>query len=111
MINQEDAALGTTVFLRPTTKLAIRECYQRLAAVLVSYERWPMVLVRVFDEPDNPYGREITVHRDNIGLRRKTKQREQGDGANQPESRSGMVGRPFAKPHPPVSGYDEPVLF
>lgn len=113
MINQDDAEVGGTVYLRPTTKQAPRECYLRLAAVIVSYVGWPMVTVRVFDVPNDGYGREITVHRDNIGIRRKTKEKTQGDGQNAGEVGKSNI-RPFARPVKPIdpeSGYEEPVLF
>lgn len=111
MYNQSEADVGVTVYLRPTTRQAPAECYKRLPAVVVSYDQWPMVQVRIFDTVE---GRLLTVHRDNIGLRRKTVKREHhGDGVGQegtPPEPTRVLGRPV-KPLSPESGYEEPMLF
>lgn len=113
MNDQSEAQVGTTVYLRPTTKQAPAECYRRLAAVVVSYSAWPIVEVRIFDSVE---GRLLRVHRDNIGLRRKTiKKDKQGDmTGNVDDAASSMVGKPIGRPLPPLDpdcGYEEPVLF
>lgn len=116
MINQEDAELGQSVWLRPATKQAPPECYRRLAAVLVSYDKWPMVLVRVFPTSElrpgyNPdIGKEMLVHRDNVGLNPKVIKREKGGDMvgsidDAPERKVRVLGRPV----PPIDGQD--VLF
>lgn len=114
MNNPDDAEEGATVYLRPQTKQAPTVCYKRLAAVLVSTSKWPFVTVRIFDSPDEPRGREIDIHRDNVGLRRKIEPRtKEGDG-QQNDGGSAMVGKPLASPVKPIhpdSGYEEPMLF
>jgi hypothetical protein len=72
-----------------------------------------MVQVRIFDTVE---GRLLTVHRDNIGLRRRTvKKEKQGDRAgNNDDAPTGMVGKPIGRPLPPIDpdcGYEEAVLF
>jgi hypothetical protein len=102
VINKEDAEIGQTVYPRAFTKQAPRECYLGLAAVLVSVDEWPMVIVRIFDDPDQPRGREIKLHRDNVGLHRKTVKREKdGDrvgGTEGPMARVPVLGKPVQHP-------------
>lgn len=116
MREQTEAELGTTVWLRPFTKQAPAECYARLAAVVVSYDRWPMVLVRVFPtaelrpgyDPDR--GKEMLIHRDNIGLNPKTVKREKGgDRVGSEEDEPGRRIRTMGTPVPNIDGQD--VLF
>lgn len=115
MRDQTEAEIGATVYLRPTTKQAPRICWLQLAAVVVSYEAWPMVVVRVFRAEDDGRGSEHRVHKDNIGLRRKTAVKEKGgDTTQQHDEGPGMIGRRIARPVaplPPDCGYDEPMLF
>lgn len=113
MIDQHDAEIGATVYLRPGTKTAPGVCYRRLAAVLVSVDKWPLVTVRVFESPDEPRGREIDLHRLNVGIRRKTaaKQKE-GDGRTSAEPAAPV--RILGRPHPPLAlggGEEEQMLF
>jgi hypothetical protein len=111
MINQDDAEIGATVWLRAHTKVAPPECYLRLAAVLVDVKaEWPMVKVRVFDAKAPDEGREIKVHRDNIGLNPKVVKKEKG-GDMVGSAEDGPAGkiRTMGTPVPNVDGQD--VLF
>lgn len=114
MNDKGEAEIGQTVYLRPQTKQAPTVCYQRLAAVVVSYDAWPYVLVRVFDQPGNERGRETQIHRLNIGLHRKTTATDKTGGDSvQGDEGPKMVGKRIAIPVPPIdpsSGYDQPML-
>lgn len=113
MNEKTEAEIGQTVYLRPSTKAAPDECYRRLAAVLVSYDKWPYVQVRVFDRPNTPEGRVIWVYRMNVGLHRTVESKKEGDTV-QGDEKPRMVGKRIGAPVPPIdpeSGYDQPVLF
>lgn len=110
MNEQQDAEIGQSVWLRPHTKQAPAECYARLAAVIVSYRDWPMVRVRVFDKKDPEEGREIRVHRDNIGLNPKTVKKDKGgDMVGSHDGEAGRKIKTMGTPIPNLDGQD--VLF
>lgn len=109
MINKDDREIGETVWLRPQTKQAPRECYQRLAAVLRSVDAWPLVEVWI-----TVLNKSLVVHRDNVSLRPPTitgKKEKGGDGSNRAEE---TRVQPAFRPHPPLnlaSDQEEQMLF
>jgi hypothetical protein len=111
VLDQGEIPIGQTGFLRPQTKQASAECYARLAAVIVSYDEWPYVWVRVFDQPGNGHGREIKVHRDNIGKRRRTAQRDKGGDMAGGDDQPAPTPKPRKHEIAPSTGYEEPMLF
>jgi hypothetical protein len=102
MINQYDAEIGETVWLRASTKAAPRECHLGLAAVLVDVSTdWPMVTVNVPDATRPEGVRPVKVHRQNVGLRPKVVKREKGGDQvgggtedNAPERKVRVLGKP-----------------
>lgn len=103
---QTDAEIGDTVYLKPTTRTAPRECYLGLAVRLLSVEFWPRVDVLL------PDGRHMVLHRLNVVLHPPGfTLKKQGDGANQVEME--MVVKPAFRPHKPLSDgdWEEPMLF
>ncbi len=111
MNNKDDAEIGQTVHLRPTTKTAPTECYLRLRVELISVAAWPMCAVWVRRPGQNGY--EINVHRDNIGLHAHDSKlkKTDGDGTNTEVMKA--VTKPAFRPHKPLSDgdWEEPVLF
>lgn len=114
MLNKEDVEIGATVYPRPTTKTARRECYLGLAAVLVSTDAWPMVKVRIFDDIDLPEGRTVDLHKDDVGLTRRTVKKEKHGDAVGSDDDGGVKVRKMGRAPAlidPASGYEDGVLF
>lgn len=111
MLDKENGPIGTTVYLRPQTKMAPQVCYLRLAAVVVGYTGWPMMQVRIPDMADIV----MTVHKDNVALHPagSVKTKGEGDGSGQGGTGEGAT-KPAFRPHKPLdlpSGWIEEVLF
>lgn len=102
-----DAEIGQTIYLKPTTKTAPRECYSGAAVRLVSVADWPFVSVWLPDEK-----REIKIHRLNAVLHPPGfTLKKEGDGAN--AGTPAVTAKPAFPPHKPLSSgdYEEPMLF
>lgn len=85
--------IGTTVWLRPSTIAAPRVCYLGLSGVVVSYQQWPDVLVKI-QESAEAEPREVLIYCENLALHR-PRQTASGDSATgRPELR---IPRPLSR--------------